>query len=174
MYPKVTKEYFEHLNQFGDTSMLPTPTFFYGMRLSDELAVDIDAGKTLLVTLQGIQRGEDGAEHKLQFELNGQSRMVHIAPRAEAGAGGGSKGGAKRQLAEAGNPLHIASPMPGAIVSVPVKAGQKIAVGDLLVSLEAMKMETHIAAEREGVVEKVLVGPGDRVMAKDLLIVLAA
>jgi pyruvate carboxylase len=170
MYPKVTKGYFEHLRQYGDTSMLPTPTFFYGMRVQDELAVDIDAGKTLLVTLQAIQRGGEGEDHKLQFELNGQSRMVHIAQRTEAG---GAAASARRQIAEPGNPLHVASPMPGAIVSVPVKAGQKIAVGDLLVSLEAMKMETHIAADREGVVEKVLVGPGDRVQAKDLLIVLA-
>jgi len=171
MYPKVTKGWFEHRQQYGDTSVLPTPTFFYGMRVQDELAVDIDAGKTLLVTLQAIQRGGEGADHKLQFELNGQSRMVHIAPRAEAG--GAAKGSAKRRAAEPGNPLHVASPMPGAIVSVAVKPGQKIAVGDQLVSLEAMKMETHIAADREGVIAEVLVGPGDRVMAKDLLIVLA-
>ena len=173
MYPKVTKSFFDHRQLYGDTSVLPTPTFFYGMRVQDELAVDIDAGKTLLVTLQAIQRGGEGEDHKLQFELNGQSRMVHIAPRAEAG-GSGAKAGTKRRAAEPGNPQHVASPMPGAIVSVPVKAGQKIAAGDLLVSLEAMKMETHIAADRDGVIEEVLVGPGDRVMAKDLLIVLAA
>ena len=172
MYPKVTKGFFDHRQLYGDTSVLPTPTFFYGMRVQDELAVDIDAGKTLLVTLQAIQRGGEGEDHKLQFELNGQSRMVHIAPRAEAA--GAAKSGAKRRAAEPGNPQHVASPMPGAIVSVPVKTGQKVAAGDLLVSLEAMKMETHIAAERDGVIEEVLVGPGDRVMAKDLLIVLAA
>ena len=142
------------------------------MRVQDELAVDIDAGKTLLVTLQAIQHGGEGEDHKLQYELNGQSRMVHVAPRAEAG--GAAKGAAKRQVAEPGNASHVASPMPGAIVSVPVKAGQKVSAGDLLVSLEAMKMETHIAADRDGVIEKVLVGPGDRVQAKDLLIVLAA
>ncbi|MEO8297626.1 MAG: pyruvate carboxylase [Burkholderiales bacterium] len=172
MYPKVTKDYFEHRRHYGDTAVLPTPTFFYGLRVQDELAVEIDPGKTLLVTLQAVQPDAEGDGRKLQYELNGQSRIVHVEARSEAT--GGAKTSTKRQSAEPGNPLHVAAPMPGAIVSVLVKAGQKVTAGSMLVSLEAMKMETHLTAERDCEIDKVLVGPGERVQAKDLLIVLRA
>lgn len=173
MYPKVTQAYYEHRRQFGDTSVLPTPTFFYGLKVGDELAVDIDPGKTLLVMLQAIQNdGEGGC--KVQFELNGQARMVPVELRQPESGTAGGKSGSKRRVAESGNPLHIAAPMPGSIVSVPVKAGQKVQAGSPLVALEAMKMETSITAERDCEVETVLVGVGDRVQAKDLLIVLKA
>ncbi|MDE2367718.1 MAG: pyruvate carboxylase [Burkholderiales bacterium] len=172
MYPKVTQQYFEHRRHYGDTSVLPTPAFFYGLHLGDELSIEIDPGKTLLVTLQALQRDAESGSHRLQFELNGQSRTVHVDEARDAAAG--AKSAAKRPVAEPGNPLHVAAPMPGGIVSVPVKAGQKVRAGSPLVALEAMKMETHIAAERDCEIEKVLVGPGDRVSAKDLLIVLRA
>jgi pyruvate carboxylase len=83
----------------------------------------------------------------------------------------GAANAAQREVAEAGNPLHVGAPMPGAIVTVPVAVGQHVQAGATLLSLEAMKMETHITAEREGTVDRVLVKPGDRVQAKDLLLV---
>ena len=165
MYPKVARDFHQHLAAHGDTSVLPTPTFFYGMRPGDEVALEIDPGKTLLVSLQSIHDDEAAGAAKVQFELNGQSRMATV-PRA--GATGTQLA---REVAEAGNPLHVGAPMPGAIVTVPIVAGQTVHAGATLLSLEAMKMETHITAEREGVVERVLVKPGDRVQAKDLLIV---
>ena len=164
MYPKVAREFHQHLVQHGDVSVLPTPTFFYGMKPGDEVALEIDPGKTLLVSLQSIHEDEAAGAAKVQFELNGQSRMA-IVPRA------GAANAAQREIAEPGNPLHVGAPMPGAIVTVPVAVGQHVKAGATLLSLEAMKMETHITAEREGVVERVLVKPGDRVQAKDLLIV---
>ncbi len=164
MYPKVTKEFHHHLAKYGDVSVLPTPSFFYGMRPGDEVALDIDPGKTLLVSLQSLHQDEAAGVARVQFELNGQSRMATV-PRAGSGAE------IHREIAESGNPLHIGAPMPGAIVTVPVTVGQRVPAGATLLSLEAMKMETHIFAEREGVVERVLVKPGDRVHAKDLLIV---
>jgi len=167
LYPKVTQEFFEHRRHYGDTSIIPTPTFFYGLREQDELAVEIDAGKTLLVTLQSSQSVDDG--QRLQFELNGQSRMVHVAVATEA-FGEKTRKASKRPMVERGNPLQVGAPMPGAIVSLSVKPGQKVKAGSPLLSLEAMKMETHIAAERDGIVDCVIVGPGDRVQAKDLLL----
>lgn len=74
-------------------------------------------------------------------------------------------------VAEPGNPLRVGALMPGAVVTVPVTAGQSVQSGDPLLSLEAMKMEMHITAERSGTIEKVFVKAGDRVQAKDLLIV---
>ena len=170
MYPKVTRDYFEHRRQFGDTSVLSTTSFFYGMRPQEEVAIDIDPGKTLLVTLQGIHPDTDEGVFKVQYELNGQSRTVRVEKAAEKA--GASTGKARRQTAEAGNPLHVAAPMPGSIVTVAVKPGQRVSAGSTLLSLEAMKMETHMTAERDCEIDKVLVGPGDRVQAKDLLIVL--
>ena len=165
MYPKVMRDFCEHQRAHGDTSVLPTPVFFYGPQLQQELALDIDAGKTLLVVLQSITPDGEAA-HKVQFELNGQTRTVRVA-RADAGAAAGG-----RPVAEPGNPWQVAAPMPGAIVNVAVAPGQRISAGSTLLSLEAMKMETHVAADRDAEVEAVHVAPGDRVQAKDLLIVL--
>ncbi|BAL95465.1 pyruvate carboxylase [Rubrivivax gelatinosus] len=164
MYPKVAREYHEHLRRYGDVSMLPTPVFFYGPQPQQEIAVEIDPGKSLLVMLQSVAADGDTA-HKVQFELNGQARTVRV-PRA------GVQAAAARPMAEPGNPWQVAAPMPGAIVSVAVAPGQRVAAGDTLLALEAMKMETHVAADRDAVVEAVHVKPGERVQAKELLILL--
>lgn len=165
MYPKVMRDYGEHVRQFGDTSVLPTPVFFYGPQPQQEMALEIDPGKTLLVSLQTITADGEGAQ-KVQFELNGQSRTVRVAKA------GGDAGAGSRPVADPGNPWHIAAPMPGAIVSVAVSPGQRVAAGSTLLALEAMKMETHVTADREAEVESVHAAPGDRVQAKDLLVVL--
>jgi pyruvate carboxylase len=151
--------------QYGDTSILPTPVYFYGPQLQQEMALEIDSGKTLLVVLQSITPDGDAA-HKVQFELNGQTRTVRAA-RADVGQAKDD-----RPQADATNPWHVAAPMPGAIVNVAVAPGQRVSAGSTLLSLEAMKMETHVAADRDAEVEAVHVAPGNRVQAKDLLIVL--
>jgi pyruvate carboxylase len=162
MYPKVAADFHQHRQKHGDVSVLPTPTFFYGMKPGDEVALEIDAGKTLLVSLQTIH--EEAGSAKVQFEMNGQSRMTSVARSGAAAV-------AQREAADAGNPLHVGAPMPGAVVTVPVAAGQHVQAGATLLSLEAMKMETHLTADRDGVIDRVLVHPGDRVQAKDLLLV---
>ena len=171
MYPKQAAEYHAHLRAYSDTSVLPTSAFLYGLQPQEEVAVDIDAGKTLLVSLQGRHTDVDEGIVKVQFELNGQSRTAVIEPRSAVLAGPTRK---SRPVADPENPLHIAAPMPGSIVTVPVQPGQRVPAGSALVALEAMKMETHIAAERDCVIAAVHVQPGDRVAAKDLLIELEA
>ena len=161
------RDYCAHVRAHGDTAVLPTPVFFYGPQPQQEIAVEIDPGKTLLVALQSITPDGEGA-HKVQFELNGQSRTVRVL-RPDAGEA--AKG---RPVADPTNPLHVAAPMPGAIVNVAVAVGQRVGAGSTLLSLEAMKMETHVTAERDALVEAVHIAPGDRVQAKDLLIVLKA
>ncbi len=165
MYPKVMRDFCEHGRLHGDTSVLPTPVFFYGPQPQQEMALEIDPGKTLLVALQSVTPDGDAA-HKVQFELNGQARTVRVL-RPDAGRAAGA-----RPLADTANPWQVAAPMPGAIVSVAVTRGQRVGAGSTLLSLEAMKMETHVAADRDAEVEAVHVVPGDRVQAKELLIVL--
>ena len=62
--------------------------------------------------------------------------------------------------------------MPGMVVTVAVKAGQQVAKGDPLLSIEAMKMETMLRAERDATVGHIHVRPGHAVAAKDLLLTL--
>ena len=167
MYPKVAREFDEHLRRYGDTSVLPTVTFFYGLTPQEEVAVDIEPGKTLLISLQSVNRDEQDGGARLQFELNGQTRTIRLEQP------GGGKSGSSRETADLSNPLHIAAPMPGAVVTVAVKAGQQVRPGDVLLALEAMKMETHITADRAARIDRVLVAPGDRVQAKDLLLMMS-
>jgi len=167
MYPKVFVDYAEHRRKYGDVSVLPTAVFFNGLDEKDEIAVDIDQGKTLVIRMTGRADLADEGETKLFFELNGQPRPMRIA---RAGQEGARKSHPK---AEEGNTAHVPAPMPGAVATVAVKAGQKVSKGNPLVSIEAMKMETAILAERDATVARVLVQPGDRVEAKDLLVELA-
>ena len=164
MYPKVYKDYAAHLRSYGDVSTLPTPAFFYGLKEQQEVAANLEAGKTLLIRLQGVT--SDDAEDKLFFELNGQPRVIRL-PKADA------KAKAALPKAEEGNAKQIGAPMPGMVVMIAVKAGQKIDKGDPLFSIEAMKMETQIRAETAGTVKRVLASPGNTVAAKDLIVELA-
>ena len=163
MYPKVFTEFTAHQSHYGNVSALPTPVFFYGLSEKEEVAIDIDRGKTLVIQLTGRADSDDEGIAHLFFELNGQPRPMHI-PKAGLAA---KKAHPK---AEEGNPNHVAAPMPGAVATVSVTPGQKVVRGGPLLSIEAMKMETAITAERDATVLRVLVAPGDRVEPKDLLI----
>jgi len=99
------------------------------------------------------------------FELNGQPRSVAVPDRLH-----GATGVAARAKAEPGVPGQVGAPMPGVISTVAIKAGQRIEAGDVLVSIEAMKMETAIHADTGGTVTDLLVGVGDQIDAKDLLV----
>jgi pyruvate carboxylase len=167
MYPKVFCDYAEHLRQYDDVSVLPTPTFFSGMADGEEASIEIDRGKSLLVLLQGRSDVDEEGQVRLFFELNGQGRPIRIP---KAGVAAAHKA---RPKAEDGNASHLGAPMPGNVVTVPVKAGQPVKKGDPLMSLEAMKMESVIRAERDATVKAVHAKPGDVVAAKDLLIELA-
>jgi pyruvate carboxylase len=168
MYPKVFTDFALATETYGPVSMLPTPAYFYGIPVGGELFVEIEKGKTLVI--QNLAQGEpdDKGMVTVFFELNGQPRRVKVPDRAH-----GASGSAARRKAEAGNDAHVAAPMPGVISTVAVAAGQEVTAGDVLVSIEAMKMETAIHAERDGTLAEVLVKTGDQIDAKDLLVVYA-
>jgi pyruvate carboxylase len=163
MYPKVFQEFAEHQARFGDVSTLPTPAFFYGLSEGQEISVELERGKTLVLQLLGRADTDDG-HVKLFFELNGQPRSIKVAKA-------GVQSASSQPQAEDDNPHHVGAPMPGMIGTVQVKAGQAVKEGDTLMTIEAMKMELAIRAERDGVVQQVLAAAGARVNARDLLLV---
>jgi len=164
MYPKVFLDYMGRHRQYGPVRTLPTRTFFYGMQPGEEITAEIDAGKTLEIRLQAVGETTDDGEVKVFFELNGQPRVIRV-PNREIKA----KTAAKPKAQE-GNANHIGAPMPGAIASVAVTVGQKVKAGDMLLTIEAMKMETGLHADREATIKALHVQAGSQIDAKDLLI----
>jgi pyruvate carboxylase len=164
MYPKVFTDYLRRNLVYGPVRTLPTRTFFYGMEPSEEISVEIDPGKTLEIRLQAVGETHEDGSVRVFFELNGQPRVIRVDDRKAVAAQ------AKRPKAETGNPAHIGAPMPGVVASVAVAPGAKVRAGDLLLTIEAMKMETGIHAERDATVAAVHVGAGSQIDAKDLLV----
>ncbi|WP_370229161.1 pyruvate carboxylase [Cognatishimia sp.] len=164
MYPKVFKDYMGRHRQYGPVRALPTRTFFYGMEPGEEITAEIDPGKILEIRLQAVGETDENGEVKVFFELNGQPRVIRVPNRLVKSAT------AARPKAEVGNANHVGAPMPGVVASVGAIVGQEVQEGDLLLTIEAMKMETGIHAERDAVVKAVHVQAGGQIDAKDLLV----
>ncbi|EZP77906.1 pyruvate carboxylase [Parageobacillus genomosp. 1] len=164
LYPKVFLEYAETVKKYGDISVLDTPTFLYGMRLGEEIEVEIEKGKTLIVKLVSIGQPQADGTRVVYFELNGQPREVIIRDESIKSAV------VERIKADRANPNHIAATMPGTVVKVLVEKGEKVNKGDHLMITEAMKMETTVQAPFSGIVKDIYVKNGDAIQAGDLLI----
>ncbi|WP_207099606.1 pyruvate carboxylase [Paracoccus shandongensis] len=164
MYPKVFTDYRARHETYGPVRVLPTRTFFYGMEPGDEISVEIDPGKTLEVRLLTLGETDEKGEVKVFFELNGQPRQVRVPNRKATGTK------AARPKADPSNAGHVAAPMPGVVASVAASAGARVRQGDLLLTIEAMKMETALHADRDGTVKAIHVKPGEQIDAKDLLV----
>jgi pyruvate carboxylase len=164
MYPRVFPEFVTHQQKYSDTSVLPTGVFFYGMQPGEEVSVNIEEGKTLIIKFLTVGDPHEDGRRLVFFELNGQSREVFVADRKLSGA---AKAHPK---AEPGNRNHVAAPMPGLVVSVTVAPGEQVVGGQKLLTLEAMKMETTVYAEKSGRIGELLVRPGTQVEAGDLLL----
>jgi len=167
MYPKVFADYTADRAKFGEMGTLPTSVFFFGMQSGQEINIDLERGKTLIVRYVTTSDVHEDGTRTVFFELNGEPRPIRVVDRSQV-----AKRPPKRK-AESGNAAHVAAPMPGTIVTVPVHLGQSMHRGDVLLTLEAMKMETTVRAERDGVISEILVLTGQQVDAKDLLITFA-
>jgi pyruvate carboxylase len=166
MYPKVFTDFALASEQYGPVSVLPTHAYFYGMADGEELFADIERGKTLVIVNQAMSGTDDKGMVTVFFEINGQPRRIKVPDRAH-----GASGSAVRRKAEPANGAHLGAPMPGVISRVFVNQGQTIKAGDVLLSIEAMKMETALHAEKDGTIAEVLVRAGDQIDAKDLLVI---
>jgi pyruvate carboxylase len=166
MYPQVFAEYAADRRRFSDVAILPTPVFFYGMQPGQEISIDLERGKTLIVRYITQSEPHEDGTRTVFFELNGQPRSVRVVDRSQK-----PKRPPQRKV-DAGNPRHVGAPMPGTVTTVKVAVGQKLARGDVVITLEAMKMEAAVRAEIDGEVAEVLAQAGRSVDAKDLLVVL--
>lgn len=167
LYPKVFLEYVKMTQQYGDLSVLDTPTFLYGMRLGEEIEIEIETGKTLIVKLVSIGQPQADGTRVVYFELNGQSREVVIKDESiKSTVISKIKGDPK-------NPNHLSATMPGTVVKVIAEIGEKVEKGDHLMITEAMKMETTVQAPFSGIVKDIYVQNGEAIQTGDLLIELA-
>ncbi|WP_174703883.1 pyruvate carboxylase [Alkalicoccus saliphilus] len=164
LYPKVYMEFERFREQFGDVTVLDTPTFFYGLRLGEEIEVEIEQGKTLIVKLISISKPQDNGTRIVYFELNGQPREVNIKDQNVAAAVN------ERPKVDKKNINQIGASMPGTVVKTLVVDGEKVKKGDHLMITEAMKMETTVQAPFDGEVKAVCVTDGDTIATGDLLI----
>ena len=164
MYPSVFQEYEAYRNKFGDVSVLSTPTFFYGLHPGEEIEVEIEQGKTLIIKLVAVGPLSSNGNKTVYFELNGQSREITVRDLSVKIAT------VQRRKAQPDKLGQIGASMPGNVTKVLVKAGDTVKKGEHLLVTEAMKMETAIQAPENGVVKEVCVKAGDAIEPGDLLI----
>ncbi len=168
MYPQVFADFAKHSREFSDVSVLPTPAFFYGLRRGEEINVAIEEGKSLIIRLVNVSEPDKDGRRTVTYELNGMTREAFItdkkvAPQAKT-----------RPKADIADPLQVGAPIPGLIASIAVSVGHKVAKGDRLLMMEAMKMQTTVYAPVDGVVAELHAAVGDTVESKDMLVRLRA
>jgi pyruvate carboxylase len=164
MYPEVFGDFAKKVRDYSDLSVLPTPAFFYGMKVGQEISVDIEEGKTLFIRMVNISPVDQEGKRQVTFELNGMPRQMSITDRSV------QPKVKPRTKADPTLPQQIGAPIPGLVTAISATVGTKVAKGDKLITLEAMKMQTTIYAPCDGVVSESLVQVGETVESKDLLL----
>ncbi len=167
LYPEVFVKFDKFRQAHSDVSVLPTPAFFYGLKSGEEITVEIEAGKTLIIKFMTASDPHPDGTRTLFFDLNGQSREVNIRDRALRVM---ERAHPKADPAEAG---QVGAPTAGVITGIAAQLNQRVERGVKLMTLEAMKMQANIYAPIAGRVTKLLVAPGQNVEAKDLLVTIA-
>ncbi|WP_052572575.1 pyruvate carboxylase [Holophaga foetida] len=164
MYPQVFSDFVKQQREYGEVAKLPTPAFYYGLKPDEEITVEIEPGKTLIIKLISVGEPDKDGKRSVNYELNGMARSAQIldkgiAPKTVA-----------RPKADLEEPSHVAAPIPGLIASLSTSVGAKVKKGDKLLMMEAMKMQTTVYAPMDGVVAELHAAVGDSVEAKDLLV----
>ena len=163
MYPQVFADFAKHRREYGDVSVLPSAAFFYGLQPGEEISVEIEEGKVLIIRLVSIGAPDKDGRRNVGYELNGIARDVlitdnSVAPKTKA-----------RPKADLADPAQVAAPIPGLIATLSTSVGAKVAKGDKLLMMEAMKMQTTVYAPCDGIVSELHAALGDTVESKDLL-----
>ena len=165
LFPGLFLDYTRHRQRFGDVAVLPTPAFLYGLAEGEELEVEVAPGTRHVIGLQARTAPDADGFVTLFMTLDSQLQLIRVAtPAATARAA--------RPRAQAGDPMQISAGLAGTVVAVAVRPGQRVARGETILAIEAMKLETHIIAEGDATTAEVYVEPGDVVGPDDLLVLL--
>lgn len=162
LYPKVFEEYHEFRQAHGTVRTLPTPAFFFGLKLNEEIMVEIEQGKNIIVKYLNKTSPNDQGSRLVFFRLNGQTRAIEVQDKslqAEI---------PKNRKASAAN--EVGAPLQGSLSKILVKEGQEIEVNAPLFVIEAMKMESTITAPTAGKVAKIHLPERTLVEQDDLII----
>ncbi|MBE7361332.1 pyruvate carboxylase [Staphylococcus haemolyticus] len=164
LYPKVFDQFMQTKQQYGDLSLLDTPTFFFGMRNGETVEIEIDTGKRLIIELETISEPDENGYRTIYYVMNGQARRISIKDENI------KTNTNLKPKADKSNPSHIGAQMPGSVTEVKVTVGEEVKVNQPLLITEAMKMETTIQAPFNGTIKQVTVVNGDAIATGDLLI----
>jgi pyruvate carboxylase len=165
MYPKVYDEYYKAIEQYGDVSIIPTPAFLFGLKENEEILINIEAGKTILVRLLFMSEPDEFGMRTITFELNGQSRQVQVRDKASKIV--------KEHNAKVGKPGDVGAPLQGRLTRILVQEGDTVKKNQPLFVIEAMKMESIVSAPKEGKISKVVLKEGTVVEQDDWVVELA-
>jgi pyruvate carboxylase len=165
LFPAPTREFEAHRETYGDTSVLPSKEFLYGLRRGTEHAVDLEPGVRLLIGVEAVSEPDERGMRTVMCTLNGQLRPVSVRDRSVDSAVKAA------EKADRADPGQVPAPFAG-VVTLQVAEGDQVAAGDTLATIEAMKMEAGITAPRAGTVSRVAIGQVQQVEGGDLLVVL--
>lgn len=166
IYPKVFSDYMERYHKYGDLSILDTPSYFFGMRPGEEIRINIDEGKMLLIKLDNITKPDGEGNRIIQFELNGMPREIKIHDKHVV------ESAVTARKADADVIGEVGATLSGSVVKLLVEKGSSVKKGEPVIVTEAMKMETTITAPTDGIVSEIHVKAGQRIESGDLLIVI--
>ena len=163
-YPKVFKDFNETVKKYGDVSVLDTPTFFFGMKKNEEVHVEIEEGKDLIITLINISDPDDSGVRTITFMFNGAEREIQVQDKSV------DMKTVTRRKADPDKAGDIGATLSGSVVKVLVTKGQKVKKGEPLVVTEAMKMETTITSPIDGTVGEIYATKGQAIISGDCLL----
>ncbi len=164
LYPKVYKDYHKFQQDYGRVSNLPTRAFFYGLQADEEVQIELEPGKRILVRLVYVGKANEQGQRSVSFQLNGQSRTVEVKDSSIKSA--------RVSNSKASLPEHIAAPLQGKLGDIFVSTGSKVEKDAPLFVIEAMKMETSVTAPRAGKVEQIILNSGSMVESGDIILIL--
>jgi pyruvate carboxylase len=163
LYPAVFEDYHKHKQQYGDVSQVPTKAFWFGMNEGEEILVEIDTGKTLIVKfLSRSNQPDENGDVIVAFEMNGQSRRVRVKDN--------KSGIVKQSNRKVSNENEIGAPLQGKLSSVKVKVGDNVKENTPLFVIEAMKMESVVTAPKAGKVKSIILHAGALVSQDDVVV----
>jgi pyruvate carboxylase len=163
LFPGPTAEFERHREAYGDTSVLPSTEFFYGLRPGHEYAVDLDPGVRLLIQLQAIGDTDERGMRTVMCTLNGQMRPIQVRDRSVASSI------PVAEKADRTNSNHVSAPFAG-VVSLQVSEGDTVSAGQTVATIEAMKMEAGITASKSGTVARLAIKTVQQVEGGDLIL----